>query len=243
MDSTNIGPSAAESLHTLLATNHDIADFINELAALAAAQVVGKADALCGILLSRDKRTTVVGHSNQQAKEMDEIQAGFDEGPCLEAQRTHTVVRVTDVQHERRWPNYMATARESGLRSIMAIPLSLEDKATAAMNFYTSEVDAFGEDDVVQARQFAKLTSLAVTVALRLAISAEAADDRRKAMESRTAIDIAVGIIMGQQQCDQDEAFRILAEVSSQRNVKVRDLARDLVASIGNSQPTTVFED
>ncbi|GAA2025247.1 GAF and ANTAR domain-containing protein [Yaniella flava] len=243
MDSTPANPSAAESLHSLLASNHEISEFLNELAKLAASQVIGGENALCGILLSRNKRTTVVGHSSQYAKQLDEIQAGFDEGPCLEAQATQMVLQVSDARHETRWPDYMATVRDSEIRSVLAVPLTLDDKATGALNFYAINTGTFDEESIAHAQRFASLASLAVTVALRIVISEEVAQDRQKAMESRTAIDIAVGVIMAQKACSQEEAFDILTEVSSHQNIKVRDLARNLVASIGKTQPTTVFEE
>ena len=243
MASTPANPSAAESLHSLLASNHEISEFLNELAKLAAAQVIGGENALCGILLSRNKRTTVVGHSSQYAKQLDEIQAGFDEGPCLEAQATQMVLQVSDARYETRWPEYMATVRDSEIRSVLAVPLTLEDKATGALNFYAFNTGTFDDENIAHAQRFASLASLAVTVALRIVISEEVAEDRQKAMESRTAIDIAVGVIMAQNACSQEEAFDILTEVSSHQNIKIRDLARNLVASIGKAQPTTVFEE
>lgn len=242
MDTTNTAPSAAESLHMLLASNQEIAAFINEVAKLAAAEVIGEPDAICGILLSRKKRLTVVGHSNPTAKKLDEIQAGFDEGPCLQSQWDETVIVTPDVRDETRWPDYMVTVRASDIRSILAVPLSLGDTATAAMNFYAHEPHAFGTEDIDHALQFASLTSLAITVALRIASAAEAAKDRQHAMESRTAIDVAVGIIMAQQHCTQQEAFDMLSQVSSLRNIKVRDLARDLVESVGKTPPKTTFD-
>lgn len=242
MDSTNTAPSAAESLHMLLASNQEIAGFLNEVAKLAAIEVIREPDAICGILLSREKRLTVVGHSNQTAKDLDEIQAGFDEGPCLQSQWDQTVIVSNDVRDETRWPDYMMTVRASQIRSVLAVPLSLGKAATAAMNFYAHEPNTFDDEDIASALRFASLTSQAVTVALRIASAAEAAKDRQQAMESRTAIDVAVGIIMAQQQCSQERAFEMLAEVSNLRNVKVRDLARDLVESIGKTPPKTTFE-
>ena len=242
MDSTQTPPSAAESLHMLLASNHEIADFLNELAKLAAFEVIGPSEGYCAILLSRNRRKTVVGHSSQTAKDLDETQAGFNEGPCLEAQLRHKVILSPDVREETRWPRYMTTLRTSDIRSVMAAPLSLGETATAAMNFYALDPNAFTDEDIDEAQQFASLASLAVSVAIRIADAADAAEDRQQAMESRTAIDIAVGMIMAQQGCSQEEAFDLLAEVSSVRNVKVRDLARDLVASVGKGTPKTAFE-
>src|SRR5699024_11042085 len=72
MEPQKTQPSAAEALHCLLASNHEICEFLNELAKLAASHIVGSQGAVCGILLSRNKRVTVVGHSNQMANEPDD---------------------------------------------------------------------------------------------------------------------------------------------------------------------------
>ena len=50
-------------------------------------------------------------------------------------------------------------------------------------------------------------------------------------MQHRTVIDLAVGIIMGQNRCgSQEEAVAILKTASNHRNMKLRDLAAELVA-------------
>ena len=61
-------------------------------------------------------------------------------------------------------------------------------------------------------------------------------------MESRTVIDLAVGSIMAQNRCSQDEAFTILKDASSHRNIKLQQLAQHLIASLGQPPPTTAFD-
>lgn len=243
MDTTSTRISAAEQLHELLATDQEIVDFLDDLAAVAAQEMSIEFPVLCGVILGREKRGSVAGSSSEEAKKLDEIQAGFDNGPCLEAQRTHSVMRVGDIDYETRWPEYMTVVREQGLRSVLAVPLELDSTAKAAMNFYSTVTDAFNDREIELAQRFADLVSKAMRVALRIAKHSEAAEDRRKAMESRTAIDVAVGIIMAQNRCSQEEAFELLTRVSSNRNIKLRKLAEDLIASIGQDAPTTAFDE
>lgn len=243
MDSTPAQLSTAELLHDLLAADRELADFLNELAAVAASEITGDLRVLAGITLERDKRTIIVGSSDAEARKMDEVQAGFMEGPCLHAQTYQELVQVPDVQYETRWPDYMAAVREHGLRSVLAIPLELDATAKAAMNFYTTVPGAFTETRSATARRFADLVSRALRVAVRIARYEELSDARQRAMESRTIIDISVGITMAQAQCSQDEAITILKTASSHRNIKLRELAEDLVASLGQSAPITAFED
>jgi AmiR/NasT family two-component response regulator len=53
-------------------------------------------------------------------------------------------------------------------------------------------------------------------------------------MESRTTIDLATGAIMAQNRCIQETAIRILRIASNTRNVKLRDIAASVVASISH---------
>ncbi|MDS2174004.1 GAF and ANTAR domain-containing protein [Nesterenkonia sp. CL21] len=234
--------SPAERLYDLLAENDDMSGFLHDLARLSAVEVGVPGATECGVLLKRDRRNVVVGWSSPHAKTLDETQAGFDEGPCLDAQRTETLIRVPDVRYETRWPAYMEAVRQTGLRSILAVPLTLQGAGAAAMNFYTPEPSGFGDADVERARDHAALASRALSVAVRIAREAEEAADRRRAMESRTVIDVAVGVIMAQNRCSQGEAFTILQRASNNRNVKLRNLATELVASVGQSEPRTAFD-
>ena len=53
------------------------------------------------------------------AREIDSLQAEFDEGPCLDALRQQQTVRVPDFATETRWPRFAAEAsRRGGARSL-----------------------------------------------------------------------------------------------------------------------------
>lgn len=230
------------SLLEVLSDNQDLADFLNDLAFTSAEHFSSEKAVLCGIVQERDKRNAVVASSSAEAAKMDELQAGFDEGPCLESHRTDTVIKVPDVRFEKRWPDYMEAVRDTSVRSILSMPLTVHGSARGAMNFYSQHVAAFDDDDIALAKRYAAQASKVIRIALRIAAQSELAEDRAAAMESRTAIDLAIGIIMGQNRCSQQEAFEILQRASNQRNIKLSVLSQELVTSVGKSAPTTSFE-
>jgi AmiR/NasT family two-component response regulator len=55
----------------------------------------------------------------------------------------------------------------------------------------------------------------------------------QEALSSRSVIDQAIGIVMGQQRCDASTAFAVLRAASQSRNHKFRDIATGLVTSVG----------
>ena len=62
------------------------------------------------------------------------------------------------------------------------------------------------------------------------------------ALESRTVVDIAVGIIMAQNGCSQESAVEILRSVSNTRNIKIRSVAAGVVAAVSD-RVRTHFEE
>ena len=123
----------------------------------------------------------------------------------------------------------------------MAAPFDLPGPDKAALNVYAGTRDAFNEDAIAAITQEVVAASTALRLALRLAKHQDTETDLAAAMSSRTAIDVAVGILIGQQHCTQQEAFDLLAAAAARRNLKVRDLAVELVTSTTGQAPTTHF--
>jgi ANTAR domain len=96
----------------------------------------------------------------------------------------------------------------------------------------------FGPAEQLTARRFAGEASRALELAVRLAERSEMSAHLQAALASRAVIDQAVGIIMGQNRCIPDEAFEVLRTASQNRNVKLRDIATEIVTSVSGQRPT-----
>ena len=146
-------------------------------------------------------------------------------------------MHAPSLRDERRWPGYCDAAWHEGIRSILAIPLPLEGEANAALNVYSRQADAFSGEDIAHAQTYADQASKALRLAVRIT---KLADDRKHllaAMESRTTINLALGVVMAQNRCSQETAFKILRIASNTRNVKLRDVAASILDSV--SQDST----
>ncbi|WP_294564970.1 GAF and ANTAR domain-containing protein [uncultured Arthrobacter sp.] len=230
-------------LQDLVLDSSDVKEFLNDLAVLAASHLAGpQHDVLCGITLLRPRRTGTVASSSPQAQSMDEIQYAFGDGPCLTAARTSVTVYVQDTGRDSRWPEYHAATVGQGIRSVLAVPIPLEGNAACGLNLYSTAPDAFDEGDREAAALFARDASRSLRLAIRIANLTETGENLKAAMDSRTTIDLAVGIIMAQNRCSQEAAMTILKAASSARNIKLRDVAAAVVASTGGSAPTTHFD-
>jgi GAF domain-containing protein len=229
-------------LQDLLLDSPDLRAFLNQLTDLAALRLSRTGTAFCSITLRRHRRGVTFAFSDPEAALWDEVQYGRDDGPCLEAMRTGRIVATADLWAEKRWRSYVDHVQGRGPRSLIAAPISLEGDAAAALNCYSARPDAFGDQDLELASSLAADVSSSVRIALKIAAESELAADLSAALGSRTAINLAAGIVMGQSQCSQEEAMAILIQASNHRNQKLRDVALEIIAAYDPSGPKTRFE-
>jgi GAF domain-containing protein len=160
------------------------------------------------------------------------------------ALQTGKTVHVGDVTSERRWPEYARAVAAQGVRSILGVPLQLEGDSTASLNIYSSAAQGFSPADIVRAELFCEQSSKTLRLELRMAQLKDAKEDLEAAMKSRTAIDIAVGVIMAQNRCSQSAAMAILRTASNSRNIKLRDVAAGVIESVSpESELHTHFDE
>ena len=227
------GSGITEYLQDLVLTSSDVEDFLNELARFSAARLSEPGQGIvCGITLVRRKKSVTIASSDGNARALDDLQNMFGDGPCLSAIRENRSVLVPEVATEFRWPEYMEAVRERGLGSILGVPFDLDGEAQAALNLYAGSANAFSGEAIAQAEKHVRRASKALNLSVRMAHMSDARDNLRAAMESRTTIDLAVGVVMGQNRCSQEAAFKILRNASSTRNVKLREVAATIIATL-----------
>lgn len=237
------GHDVADYLQDLVLGCADVAELLSELATFSAFRLSVHNELLCGVTLVRRKKPTTVATSDPRVLALDELQYGYGEGPCLSAAREVTTMHVPELTEDHRWPGYCTAAWAEGVRSILAVPLRLEGEAKAALNLYSTRPHSFSGEDIEHAESYAGQASKAMRLAVRVA---QLTDDRNHltaAMESRTTIDVAVGAIMAQNRCSQDTAMKILKIASNTRNIKLRDVASTVVASVAQDPKVLTYFD
>ena len=222
--------NAVIELQQLLLDTENISDFLNELACYAT--TVGPALS-CGITLERDGNPLTVASSDTAARGLDEVQYGHDSGPCLTAMRTGGTVIITDLVTDDRWGDYRFDALAHGIAASLSVPLKTDPGVRGALNLYSGVPAEFGPERQQQAEGFADEASRA----LRLADQAQLTRNLEVAMAARSIIDQAIGIIMGQNRCTATDAFDILRRASNHRNVKLKDVASQIVTRISGKPP------
>ena len=188
-------------------------------------QLVRNAEEAGISLLHRRGRIDSPARTSDAVRRIDELQYEHDEGPCLDAIRQQEVVTSPDVRRDERWPAWgRAAAEATGLRSMLCFRLFTHGDQLGALNFYARQVDAFDEDDHDHGLAIASQVAIAIAAAQEI-------DQLRAGLDTRTVIGQATGILMERYGLDADRAFEVLIRLSTQTNRKLRDLAREVVAS------------
>ena len=98
------------------------------------------------------------------------------------------------------------------------------DRTWGALNVYSTRPDAFTDEDVHQGQVIAAMAAVALARSINDVQLATA-------LESRTVIGQAVGMLMERYGLDEGRAFDVLRRLSSQQNTKLRELAAQVVAT------------
>lgn len=183
----------------------------------------------CGVTILRDGAPISILRSEAEYSDLEELQYSADDGPAMQAMRDREAVRVAVMDSETRWGDYPARASARGIGSAASIPLIAGDQVLGSLNFYAKRDGVFGPSFIL-GHLVADLAASALWCLLKHADKQELGDQLEQVLTSREVIDQAKGMLMAQQGCDADGAFSLLRQASQNRNVKLRDLAAEIVS-------------
>ncbi len=180
-------------------------------------------------LLERDRAQTVVA-TEAFVHEVDDVQYGLGEGPCLSAVALGRTFTSGNLGGDPLWPRFGPRVGRLGVHSALSIPLLVGDVVVGALNVYARPRDGFGPEAPRLGEAFAGPAAVSVVNAQALAQAERLVGQLTQALASRAEIDHAIGIVMGRTGGTSEEAFDRLRVQSQARQVKLVIVARELVA-------------
>jgi GAF domain-containing protein len=161
---------------------------------------------------------------------MDAVQYEIDDGPCLTCLRRGVPVAVPDIPSDERWPAFTRRGAQEGAGSSLSVPLVVHGKTVGALNLYCRAAHGLSEADRTRATEFAHHAAAVVALAAQRADHELREHHLENALRSRSLIDQAMGVLMGQAHVSAEEAFERLRRRSQHSNTKLRDVAATVVA-------------
>jgi GAF domain-containing protein len=226
---------ALDALHEIIDAEDSLPEALGRTAH-GATRALADADAVT-ITVLRDGEPQTIACTDDRYLDIDKQQYAAERGPCLEAARSHQPVRATTREHSEQWPEFAAAAEEAGVRAYLSVPLVLrpegrDSELVGSLNLYSHSAAGFDPFDEALMRLFSTAAIEAINSARRWQQSRDQVANLEKALYSRAEIDQAKGALMAIHRCSADEAFRLLAQQSQNRNIKVNKLAVEFLDSL-----------
>jgi GAF domain-containing protein len=212
-----------------LLTPHDLDAALEDLVARLA-EVFDLDGAGMALAEAGDLRRTVCFPAAVES--LEQIQDAEQAGPGVEAFRTGEVLAIPDLEeYADRWPSYCKAARVRGLGSVVGIPLRLMDQSVGAVGLYASGRRSWPAEDLEAAVVLADLVTACLINASRVRQQEQLIEQLQGALESRTVIEQAKGVVAATHEVSIDEAFELIRRHARSHQATVRAVSDAIVSN------------
>ncbi len=208
----------AHGLHDQTNVEHALARIVESAVAVVGCDYAGV------LMIRKGKQVDATTASHPVAEKADKLQVECHEGPGIVAVADACTTLVTNTAEDTRWPRWAAATRDLHLGSVLAVRLWTSKATLGALNLYACSPRWFDPDALAAAEVLGRHASIALS-------SAKQEESLRQAMDARTLIGQAQGILMERFDLDDQGAFEVLRRYSQNTNTKLNEVARILVHS------------
>jgi GAF domain-containing protein len=208
-------------LLTVIAESPSVEGSIDQIVSFAA-ETFDTRHAAVTLIRDRGRRFDTAGPTTSAVRQADELQNILRQGPCVDASVESRSVVSNDVARDPRWPGWGPRVAKLGLRTVLSSELHAGGSRIGALNVYGDQDREFTHEDV----EVGKVLAQHASVALKFV---EQIDGLTVALESRSVIGQAQGMLMERYGIDADRAFAVLKRVSQDENVRLVKLAGSVV--------------
>jgi GAF domain-containing protein len=183
-----------------------------------------------GVALAHDGHLELTTALPEPLMQLERVQIKHQSGPCVEAYRTSTVVAIADLGEEHaRWPEYCATAEKLQLSSVAGIPMRLSGTSFGALNLYADGPRPWPREDIEAAVVMADMATNYLINSSKIRQQELLSEQLQHALDSKSIIEQAKGIVASENSISIDEAFNRLRSQARREKVTVRSLAEAIV--------------
>lgn len=174
------------------------------------------------LVVERRRQVHTRAGTDEVVYQVDQVQYDVGEGPCLDAAYEQKTVRLPDMTDEPRWPRFVGRTARLGVMSMLSFQLYVLQDTLGALNLYSRDKHAFGDDSEHIGLLFAAHAAVAMSGAQRQ-------EHLSRAAAVRDLIGQAKGILMERHKVTGDQAFALLVRASQHTNTKLTEIASRLV--------------
>jgi GAF domain-containing protein len=184
------------------------------------------------MLLSEDGVLRYTAASDEPGRMLEALQEQFGEGPCVDAFLTDAPVLAGDMGADPRWPSVGPLAARHGVHAVLGVPVDLRDGPVGTLNVYAAQPHQWDKADVAAIEAYTRVVASLLRAAVRAHLRGKAATQLQHALDHRSVIEQAKGVIMQRRGIDQQAAFELLRAQARSSRRRLDEVALETVRSV-----------
>lgn len=206
---------------------YDITDILASMLPQAAGAIGAEAAAL--LVQAEGRDLEMLASTSHTASELEIYQAQTHEGPCIECIRSSEAVTLFGPEQARlRWPTVGPVMSASGYVGVHAEPLRWRGRVLGGLNLFFGAETSLSEDSRSLVQAFADIMTLAL-VQTQEPSDRELSAHIRQALDARTVIEQAKGVLMQTEQLDPASGYTALRARAREEGITLTEMARNVV--------------
>jgi len=181
------------------------------------------------MLLSTDGVLRDVAASDEAGRMLEALQEQFGEGPCVDAFLEDGPVIAGDLGADPRWPSVGPLAAGHGVRAVLGVPIDLREGPVGTLNVYAAQPHRWDDSDVAAIQAYTRVIASLLRAAVKAHVSGKAATQLQQALDHRSLIEQAKGVLMERRGLDQQAAFELLRARARSTRRRLDVVAREVV--------------
>ena len=184
------------------------------------------------MLLSEDGVLRYITASDEPGRMLETLQEQFGEGPCVDAFLDDKPVLAADMDADPRWPSVGPLAAGHGVHAVLGVPVDLREGPVGTLNVYAAQRHHWDESDVPAIQAYTRVIASLLRAAVRAHLSGKAATQLQHALDHRSLIEQAKGVVMQRRGIDQQAAFELLRSQARSSRRRLDEVALQTVRSV-----------
>jgi transcriptional regulator with GAF, ATPase, and Fis domain len=210
-----------------LVSDFDIVDFLHRLSADSVEILAAEA---AGVMLSDGRGSLrLIASSEERMRLLELFELQGAEGPCLDAYASGRPVQASAAESHLRWPVFGPQAAEVGFQRMCAVPLRVRADIIGALNLFRGSDEPFTDTEMEIAQAMAEVAAIALLQERALREQGLLTGQLEAALNSRVVIEQAKGMLSEYLTVTVDDAFELLRAYARTHNLRLSDVAGDVV--------------
>lgn len=210
-----------------LAGDFDIVELLQRLSADSVE--VLDAEAAGVMLADADGRLRLIASSDERMRLLEIFELQGEQGPCMDAFATGRAVQANAADSQALWPDFAPHATDAGFQMMCAVPLRLRTDVIGALNLFRGTDELFSASELEIAVAMGEMAAIGLIQERALRERTLLTEQLRAALISRVVIEQAKGMLAEYLRLDVDEAFELIRNYARIRNLKLSQVAGDIV--------------